>query len=132
MRDRIDEFEGAVIAAVTFAEHHRLEAHRNHLRVPFPLLADPDRALYQRFELGRGRLRDLYGVGTLRLYAQLLRRGRKLQKPTQDTRQLGGDFVIDPQGRLSAGFWPASPDDRPSIDQLTAAVRASTEARRRR
>lgn len=56
------------------------------------------------------------------MYAGLLRRGRTLRRPTQDTRQLGGDFVIDSRGRLAVGFRPASPDDRPSVDSLVDAV----------
>ena len=123
MRDRIDDFGDTTIAIVTFAGHERLAAHRDHLSVPFPFLSDPDRLLYRRFDLGRGSLRNLYGIGTLRLYASLIRRGRRLRRPTEDTRQLGGDFVIGPDGRLRAAFRPASPDDRPTIDELVAAVR---------
>lgn len=125
MRDRLDEFGGTTIAAVTFAEQPALPAHRAHLELPFPLLADPELGLYRQFDLGRGSLRDIYGLGTLRLYAQLIRRGRRLQRTNQDTRQLGGDFVIDGAGFLSAGFWPTAPDARPSIDDLVDAVRSS-------
>ena len=92
---------------------------------PNPVLADPDRHVYERFGLGRGSLHRIWNLGTMRLYAQLLRRGRKLRRPTQDTRQLGGDFVIGPDGRLAAGFWPRSPDDRPTIDALITAVTAA-------
>ncbi len=125
MRDRLDEFGDTTVVAVTFSEQGDLTAHRRHLDLPFPLLADPDRALYRRFELGRGSLRAIYSAGTLRMYADLLRRGRRLRWTTQDTRQLGGDFVVDPDGRLSAAFRPASPDDRPRITDLIDAVDAA-------
>ncbi len=123
MRDRLYEFGDAHIVVVTFADAEYLAPHRAHLGLPFPMLADPDRQIYRMFGLGRGSLRQIWSLGTLKLYAQLLRQGRTLHRPTQDTRQLGGDFVIDRQGRLVAGFWPASPDDRPSIDALIEAVR---------
>ncbi len=122
MRDRLPEFGDAHIAAVTFADAERLPPHRAHLDLPFPLLADPKRQVYGQFGLGRGSFRQIWNPGTLTLYAKLLRRGRTPRRPAQDTRQLGGDFVIDRQGRLAAGFWPASPDDRPSVDALVAAV----------
>lgn len=125
MRDRFEEFGDAHIAAVTFAEAAQLPPHRAHLDLPFPLLADPDRHAYREFGLGRGSLRQIWNPGTLRMYAGLLRRGRTLRRPTQDTRQLGGDFVIDRDGRLATGFWPASPDARPEIDALVEAVRAA-------
>lgn len=122
MRDQLDRFGDAHIAAVTFANQERLAAHREHLGLPFPLLADPDRSIYRQFQLGRTSLRHVYNPGTLLLYARLLRHGRKLRRPTEDTRQLGGDFVIDRTGQLIQGFWPRSPDDRPSVDQLVAAI----------
>lgn len=123
MRDRLTEFGDCHVAAITFARPEQLGPHRDHLDLPFPLLADPDRDVYRQFQLGRGTLRQVWNPGTLKLYRDLLRRGRRLRRPTQDTRQLGGDFVIDSTGCLSTGFWPASPDDRPSIDELVAAVR---------
>lgn len=125
MRDRLHDFGDANLAAVTFASQADLPPHRAHLELPFPMLADPDRETYRQFDLGRGALRDIWSLGTMKMYARLLRQGRKLRRPTQDTRQLGGDFVIDAQGRLATGFWPASPDDRPSIECLIEAVAAA-------
>lgn len=122
MRDQLDRFGDTHIAAVTFADQERLAAHRDQLGLPFPLLADPDRAIYRQFRLGRTSFRRVYNPSTLLLYARLLRRGRKLRRPTEDTRQLGGDFVIDRTGQLLQGFWARSPDDRPSVDHLVAAV----------
>lgn len=122
MRDRLDDLGDAAIAAVTFADPRRLAAHREHLDLPFPLLADPQRMLYRRFGLDRAPLWRIYNPGTLRLYGQLLARGRRLRRPVDDTRQLGGDFVIDADGRLAVAFRPRSPDDRPPIDDLVAAV----------
>ena len=123
MRDRLDDLAGAAVAAITFADASRLPAHRQHLGLPFPLLADPERIVYRRFGLDRAPLWRIYNPGTLRLYAQLLARGRRLRRPVDDTRQLGGDFVIDAAGRLVAAYRPRSPDDRPPIDDLVAALR---------
>lgn len=125
MRAQLERFGPTSIAVVTFAEPDRLPAHRAHLGLPFPVLADPDRDLYRRFGLGRGSVRRIWNPGTLATYARLLGRGRRLRRPTEDTRQLGGDLVIGPDGRLSAIFRPASPDARPSVQQLIEAVAAA-------
>jgi hypothetical protein len=125
VRDRLADLGDAAVAAITFAEPVDLPAHRAYLDLPFPLLADPDRGLYRRFGLGRGSIHRIWGTGTLKMYARLLRRGRRLRRPTQDTRQLGGDFVIDADGRMSAEFRPTSPDGRPPIDDLITAVQAT-------
>jgi len=125
VRDRLNEFGDVSVAIATFAPKSDLGAYRTHLEMPFPLLADPDRKVYQQFGLQRGSLRQIWGLGTIKLYAQLLRKGHRLRAPTQDTRQLGGDFVIGPDGRLAQGFWPSSPDGRPPIDALIDAVNAA-------
>lgn len=120
MSDRFGKLDSVHIAVVTFAQAGELAAHRAHLGLEFPMLADPERRIYQRFGLGQGSIREVWNPGTLRLYARLLIRGRRLRRPRHNTRQLGGDFVIDTDGRLLAAFRPRSPDDRPSIDDLAA------------
>jgi len=120
--ERLDEFPAVAVAAVAFAPVELLAAHRLRLALPFPLLADPERIIYRRFGIGRGSLTDVWSLGTLKLYWDLLRRGRKLRVPGQDTRQLGGDIVIDGDGRLAFAFRPRSPDLRPTVGELIAAV----------
>lgn len=125
MRDHFDQLGDASVAVVTFAPIADLAAYHRHLRLPFPVLSDSSRTLYRRFDLGRASWRAVYGLGTLRMYARLIRQGWHLQRPSQDTRQLGGDVVLDGQGRLAALFRPGSPDDRPAIEELVEAVRRS-------
>lgn len=122
MRDRLDELDGASVAAVTFAPQPDLGAHRAHLALPFPLLTDPERSIYSQFGIGRGSFSEIWSLGTLKMYGRLMRAGWRPRAPVQDTRQLGGDFVIDAQGKLTAAFLPRSPDSRPSIDSLVSAV----------
>ena len=122
MRDRHDDFGDAAIAAVTFAAPEYLGAHRAHLELPFPVLADPDRHVYRRFDIGRGTTRQVWNAGTLRIYARRLRPGRLARGPRQDVRQLGGDMVVAPDGTFAEGFWPPSPDARPTVDELVAAI----------
>lgn len=130
MRDRIHELEskelgsGALVALITFTDEDSLEAYEAHHDLGFALLRDPDRAAYRAFGLGRGSLARVWGLRAARRYAQLIRVGgwRRLHRPTEDTRQLGGDFVIDPAGRLSWSYRGAGPDDRPTVDEIVAAV----------
>jgi hypothetical protein len=58
------------------------------------------------------------------MYARLLVRGRKLRMPTDDTRQLGADVLLDASGRLQRLWLPEGPDDRPAIDDIVRAVRS--------
>ncbi len=122
VRDRLDEFGDATVAVVTFAGHPRLGAYRIHLRLPFPVLSDPDRVLYGLLGAERGTRRQVWSLGTLRMYARLLRAGRRLQRSREDLRQLGADVVVGRDGRVRYLALPPSPDARPAIDDLIAAL----------
>ena len=112
----------ATIVIVTFGAEERLAVYRQHLSIPFAVLSDPTRGAYRDYEIPRGSVRAVYGIGTLRMYASLLGQGRKMRRPSGDTLQLGGDFVIDRDGRVAAAFYPKAPDERPTIAQLAKAL----------
>ena len=127
MRDRLDEFDDDTeVVLVTFTDAEQLVSYRQRHHLPFPVLLDPDRSAYRVYGLGRATARRVWSPGTLKRYAQLLRRDGlgSLKAPTEDTRQLGGDMVVAPDGTLTWGFWSEGPDDRPSVDELLTAVRS--------
>jgi hypothetical protein len=61
----------------------------------------------------------------MKAYGRLLRAGRRPRIPGRDTLQLGGDFVVSPVGCVAYAYRSAGPDDRPSVDDLVTAARAS-------
>ncbi len=130
MRDRLGDFGDCAVAVVTFAPTADLAGYRAHLDLPFPVLSDPDRAEYRRFGFPRASYRAVYSRGTIQMYRRLIRQGRTVKRPTQDTRQLGGDVVLDPEGLVAAVFRPRSPDDRPAIEILVDAVAESRRTSR--
>lgn len=122
VRDHIDRFADAKIAVVTFASPERLSAYREHLRLPFDVVADVDRRLYRLLGAGRGTSRQIWSAGTIRMYLRLVRAGRRLRWPTEDIQQLGADAVIGRDGTLRYLSLPSTPDARPPIDALVAAL----------
>ena len=122
MRDHLDQFGDATIVIVTFAAPERLAAHRDHLAIPFTIVTDIDRRLYHLLGAERGSNRQIWSLGTLRMYARLLRRGRHLSKPTEDIHQLGADAVVGRDGRLRFLLLPSTPDARPPVSDLIAAL----------
>ena len=127
VRDHLDQLGDVLPIVITFTDDPtRLAAYRTHLGIDFPVVADVDRVLYRRFGAGRGSLRRVWSPGTLVMYARLLRRGRRLHTPTEDTRQLGADAVIDRDGRLHRLWLPPGPDTRPHIDEIIVAVHELT------
>jgi hypothetical protein len=122
VRDQLDAFADATVAVVTFAEPDRLTVYRAHLDIPFPILSDPTRKLYELLGAGHGTNRQIWSLGTLRIYARFLREGKRPARPTEDIHQLGADAVIGRDGRLRYLALPTSPDRRPPIADLVAAL----------
>lgn len=112
------------VVLVTFTDPANLVAYTNRNELPFPILVDAERAVYRAYGLGRGTVARMYGWRSARRYWELYRQNGPLdrQRATEDTLQLGGDFVIGPDGTLTYGFWGAGPDERPSVDDLIEAV----------
>ena len=126
MRGRTDEFGDAQIVLVTFTRQRNLRGYRGRLRLPFVVVTDETQAVYKTYGLGKGSWWRVYGVGTIRRYLDLLsHEGYQvgdIKRPTEDTLQLGGDFVVGRDGRLVYVFRSKGPDDRPPVDDLIQAV----------
>ncbi len=128
VRDRLDEFgQHTSVVLVTFTDAAELARYATEHDLPFPVLADPERDAYRAFGLGRGSVARVWGWRALRRYAVIFREDgfTGLRRPTEDTLQLGGDFVVDPAGILTYGFWGDGPDDRPTVDALLTATRST-------
>ena len=123
MRDRLDEFGDAVVALVCFSAPEPVLRYQQRQLVPLEVLVDEDRVAYTAFGLGRGPWWRVWGPGTWKAYGELMRRGRRFRRPTEDTLQLGGDFVIGRDGRVTYAYRSEHPADRPPVDELIAAVR---------
>ena len=122
VRDHLDQFGDATIVVVTFATPQRLAAYRDHLRLPFDVVTDLDRRLYQLLGAERGSNRQVWSAGTVRMYARLMRAGRRLRRPTEDIHQLGADAVVGRDGTLRYLSLPSTPAARPPITELIAAL----------
>lgn len=86
-------------------------------------LSDPERAAYDAFGLERrGDLNDVMGPKILGAGIKAIRYGVGLPGKGQDIRQLGGAFVIDPDGSLRLAQRAATSADRATVDQLLAAL----------
>ena len=125
MRHRYEEFRaaGAEVAAVSFAPSKALLPYARDLRIPFPLLSDPERGAYKAYGLRKGSFRTIFGPKTAWEYVKLISRGRLFRGIQADPFQLGGDFVIDGQGIVRFAYRSEEPTDRPSTDRLLQTVR---------
>ena len=126
MRDRLADLGDAEVAVVLFTRQRNLRGYRSRFVAPLTVLTDEDRSLYRAYGLGRGPVWRVFGPSAVRRELELVARGRRQERPTEDVLQLGGDFVVGRDGKLVYVFRSKSPDDRPSVDELVAAVAGKT------
>ena len=121
-RKRLAELNTEVLL-VSFEELPRVRWYLEGADFGFPVLADPERAVYHAYGLGRASLvRTWASPKTVLFYGRAILRGERPPKPVADTRQLGGDFLIDASGRVRFAHTSVEPADRPSIERLLAAA----------
>ena len=126
MNRQLAAFGDAEVVLVTFTSTPELERYVRWTGIEMVTLIDPDRSTYRAYGLGSAGFWQIWGLTNLKRSVQILA-GRKLtaiRRPTEDTRQLSGDFVIDRSGTLTWGHWAEGPDDRPTVQALVDAVRA--------
>lgn len=86
--------------------------------LPFPVLVDLDRRAYAAWGCRRAPWWTIWlDPRVWRAYAKLLRGGERIRGAGSDTRQMGGDFVVDPENRLAYAR-PQRVDDRPAVGEL--------------
>jgi len=78
---------------------------------------DPDRSLYNAFELRRGSLRQLLGPRVVLRGIAATLRGHIVGKPAGDTLQMPGAFVVE-DGRIVRAHRHADASDRPDYCEL--------------
>jgi len=97
--------------------------------IPFPMIADPQQALYRQFLLKRmsplGVLSPAVAIKGLAAMA----RGSGIGKPVGDVLQLPGVFIIDSGGRIVFSHQAAGPADHADPDTILKALAGTVKAR---
>jgi peroxiredoxin len=117
------ERAGADVIFVTFNDPGLMLSQMLHdLNLPYALFLDPERAAYRAWGLGQASFRSLLvpGLYWAGLKAALRREPSMGEAP--DPGQLGGDFVVDREGRLTFVNRMRSFHDRAALPRLVAAL----------
>lgn len=134
VRDRWDRIAAAGGAAV-FVVHDDPDTVRDVFlgpdldaaALPFPLLVDHGREAYRRWGCGRISWAGLWlDPAVWKQYWQLLRAGASIRGAGSDTRQLGGDFVVGPDGTVVYSR-PQQRDDRPPVGELADVMETAAD-----
>lgn len=132
VRDRFDRLEGSAV----FVVHDPPEVIEEVLLgedlaggdLPFPVLVDRDRDAYRRWGLARIPWWRLWlDPNVWRQYVTLLTSGMRIRGAGSDVLQLGGDFIVAPDGTIAYSR-PQVRDDRPPVGRLAARMRELADA----
>ena len=85
------------------------------------MFVDPERHLYSALGLRRS-LTKAWSISKLVFYAEQKRAGRRMFEE-DDPNQIGGDFILDEQGRLALIHRSKTPTDKPSVEELLSCVK---------
>lgn len=123
--DALDSIPDVDLVMVAFTEPENLPDYQERYDLDsLPIVVDTTRKAYRAFGLGRGSVRRVWGLRMVKRYLEIFR-SEGFSDPgraTEDTLQLGGDFIVDPEGKLIYAFWGDGPDDRPSVEALVDAL----------
>lgn len=89
----------------------------NETKSPFPMLLDSDKTAYHAYGLKHSVWRS-WSPRTLLYYAKHLMEGGKLNGNMGDPNQLGGDFIVAPDGTIRLAYYSEDPTDRPELEQI--------------
>jgi peroxiredoxin len=86
-------------------------------RSSFHFLIDSEMKVYQAYGLESSLIRA-WSPKIWFAYAKLMAQGRRWRGIQGNSRQMGGDFIVDQQGVIRLAHRSHDPTDRPKIDEI--------------
>lgn len=126
MRDEYPAIQttGGDVVVVTMGQPGQVKQFRAEYRLPFPVLADPDKSAYQAFHVPRGNLLSVAGPGMWASGAlSFWKHGAGAI--VGDPFQLSGTFVINKAGQIRLAHYSQNSADFPPLADVLAALRTT-------
>jgi peroxiredoxin len=126
LRGAYAEFQkrGVAVVAIGVGSVQDASELKAWLKLPFPLLADPEQEGYRAYGLERGSLTKLANPKVIAAGFKAMREGNKQVKATGDPKQLPGTFVVDQYGMVRHAHPATHAGDLASVPSLLAAIDA--------
>lgn len=116
-RSRIEESGSGIVLVHMTTEAEAAELTGRYGLQDLSRIADPERTLYEAFELQRGSLSQVAGPGVWWRGLKAILAGNLVGVPQGDVRQLPGAFLVS-RGEIIKAFRHASSADRPDYCEL--------------
>ena len=125
MRRQKESFDrlGAGVVLVGLGSIKETAAFKERFDVPFPMIADPQKQIFEAFRLKRGSAGSLLSAKMVFRGVTAIAKGHGIGVPKGDVRQLPGVFIIDTDGRILFSHHASGPADHPQPDTLLEVLR---------
>jgi len=90
--------------------------------VPFPIVADPQKKLYRKFELKQMSPLGFFSPSVALKGIAAIVSGHGIGMPQGDVRQLPGVFIINTTGEIVYSHFSSNPADHPDAKTIIAAL----------
>lgn len=118
----LERLDGVQIGIVSFTSSiESIRQWKSQVEGSFRIFLNSDRSLYRYFSFRGRAFSRVWNISTLDYYVQQKVSGRTLPTkldPHDDPNQLGGDVLVDREGKILLLYRSANPTDRPSLEQL--------------
>jgi len=130
LRRQKDAFDrlGAAVVLVGLGNVEQTAEFKERFDVPFPMIADPEKRLFEAFRLKQASAAALLYVKMVFRGVTAMAKGHGIGVPKGDVRQLPGVFIIDTDGRILFSHHASGPADHPRPETLLTALRADAAA----
>ena len=91
-------------------------------KVPFPIVADPQKKLYRKFELKQMSTLGFFSPSVALKGVAAIVGGHGIGMPQGDVRQLPGVFIINTAGQIVFSHFSGNPADHPDAKTILAAI----------
>ena len=115
---------GANVVLVGLGNIAETAAFKERFEVPFNMIADPEKRLFEAFRLKHASVGALFSAKMVVKGMTAMAKGHTIGKPQGDVRQLPGVFIIDTDGRIRFSHYADSPSDHPQPEALLDALAA--------
>ncbi len=109
---------GIRVCIVTFEGEEAARAYAAETGTPWSVLSDNNLELYGAYGMGHLSWRQLAQPSAILLYLGEILKGKLPRWPEADSRQAGGDVLIDPAGVVRLVHVGSGSADRPAIHRL--------------
>ena len=124
MRDKADDFTKAEarVLLVGMGSPKGSKEFLKRFKVPFSMVCDPDRKLYNDYGLKRMGVLDFLSPSLALKSLSAVAQGNLVGMPEGDVKQLAGVFIINVSGVIQFRHLSADPADFPPAEDVLAAL----------